>query len=134
MGKVSNIRYKAVATQTLTLNPSPLAGDFAIVRGCGVLYLVLLTPLTGLELLWEQGAQHLDDNPEHTGTQQDENEHEHQHNSGGNEKLNHGNTSLFLFVGAGARIELAAPDNETGMLPLHHPAGFVEVPHIKSFR
>lgn len=26
-------------------------------------------------------------------------------------------------MGAGARIELAAPEDETGMLPLHHPAG-----------
>lgn len=25
-------------------------------------------------------------------------------------------------MGAGARIELAAPEDETGMLPLHHPA------------
>ena len=28
----------------------------------------------------------------------------------------------FRILDAGARIELAAPDNETGMLPLHHPA------------
>ena len=25
-------------------------------------------------------------------------------------------------MGAGARIELAAPEHKTGMLPLHHPA------------
>ena len=30
-------------------------------------------------------------------------------------------------VGAGARIELAAPEDKTGMLPLHHPAGLEEV-------
>lgn len=31
----------------------------------------------------------------YTGTQQHEDEYEHQHNGGGDEKLNHRNTSLF---------------------------------------
>ena len=50
---------------------------------------------------------------------------EHQHKGGRNEKLNH-SCYLVVFVDAGAGIEPAAPDNETGMLPLHHPAGFKE--------
>lgn len=54
-------------------------------------------------------------------------------NSGGNkqeiqeikqELEEHKTTSFYL--GAGARIELAAPEDKTGMLPLHHPAGSEE--------
>lgn len=58
-------------------------------------YLVLFALPARLEALGEQGTQNLDHNPEHTGAEQNKDEHEHQHDSGGDEKLNHGNTSLF---------------------------------------
>ena len=63
--------------------------------GDGVLYLVLFALFTGLESVREQGAQNLDDHPQHTRAEQHKDEHEHQHDSGGDEKLNHGDTSLF---------------------------------------
>ena len=126
MGKISNIRYKAIAPQALILPPVKTPqGASAGICGDGVLYLVFFALPTGLESLREQGAQHTHDYPEHTGSQQDEHEQEHQHKSGRNEKLNH-SYYLVVFVDAGAGIEPAAPDNETGMLPLHHPAGFKE--------
>ena len=126
MGKISNIRYKAIAPQALILPPVKIPqGALEGICGDGVLYLVLFALPTGLESLREQGAQHTHDYPEHTGSQQDEHEQEHQHKSGRNEKFYH-RCYLVVFVDAGAGIEPAAPDNETGMLPLHHPAGFKE--------
>ena len=78
------------AKQVVFLPPVKTAQERpAGICGDGVLYLILFTLFTGLESVREQGAQHLDNDPQHTGTQQDENEHEHQHNSGGNKKLNH---------------------------------------------
>ena len=65
------------------------------IYGDGVLYLVLFALFTGLESMREQGAQNLDNHPQHTRAEQHKNEHEHQHDSGGNEKLNHDDTSLF---------------------------------------
>lgn len=52
-------------------------------------HLVIFALSARLEALGEQGAQNLDHNPEHTGTEQNKDEHEHQHNSGGDKKLNH---------------------------------------------
>lgn len=92
----------------MTSNPSPLAGDLVFlplvktvqgqpvgVREDGVLYLVFLALLTGLKLLREQGTQQLDNDPQHSRSQQGEDEHEHQHKGGGNEKLYH---ALYLGV------------------------------------
>ena len=43
----------------------------------------------------QRAKENLDDHPQHTRAEQHKDEHEHQHDSGGDEKLNHGNTSLF---------------------------------------
>lgn len=61
----------------------------------GPLRLVLFALLAGLEALGEQGAQHTDNDPQHSGRQQGEEEQEHQHKGGGNKKLNH---VLYLVV------------------------------------
>ena len=55
------------------------------------------------------------------------------HNSGNEQKIQevkqefkeHKTTSFYM--GAGARLELAATEHESVMLPLHHPAGSKEV-------
>lgn len=130
----------------MTSKPSPQAGDFlppiktpqgqpAEVCGDGVLHLVPFTLLTRLEAFGKQRTQQLNNHPQHSRSKQDENEQEHQRESGGNKKLNHVIYLVVLdFLDAGARIELAAPDNETGMLPLHHPAGATDKDQIKPCR
>ena len=84
-------------TKTVQILPpvKTAQGRPAGICGGGVLYLVLFALPTGLEFLREQGAQELDNDPQHSRSQQGEDEHEHQHKGGGNEKLYH---ALYLGV------------------------------------
>ena len=50
--------------------------------------LLCLTRLS-LELIREQGAQHLAADPRHEREQQEQDEHEYQHKGGGDQKLDH---------------------------------------------
>lgn len=69
-----------------------------------MLHLVLFALLTGLEFLREQGAQELDNDPQHSRSQQSEDEHEHQHKGGDNEKLYHVLYLVVLECGCGGWI------------------------------
>lgn len=58
------------------------------------LFFVLMPSLVRLKFLREQGAQQLEDNPQHGGADEGENEQEHQHNGGVDEELNHSQSAF----------------------------------------
>ena len=68
-----------------------------------------------------------------TGDEERSSRQQDKHSSGNEQEIQevkqefeeHKTTSFYL--GAGARIELAATENESVMLPLHHPAGSEEI-------
>ena len=78
-------------TKTVQILPpvKTAQGRPAGICGDGVLYLVLFA---------------LDNDPQHSRSQQGEDEHEHQHKGGGNEKLYHALYLVVLECGGGGWI------------------------------
>ena len=68
-----------------------------------------------------------------TGDEERSSRQQDKHSSGNEQEIQevkqefkeHKTTSFYL--GAGARLELAATEHESVMLPLHHPAGSEEI-------